>query len=57
MVGTEGCTSPDDILAARRFNLALRASLEAYSDEAVMTRLRSMSSGGTGPIRPRIQGS
>jgi hypothetical protein len=38
----EGCTSLDDIRAARRFNPALRASLDEYSDEAVLTRLQSM---------------
>ena len=32
----EGCTTVEDIHAARRFNPALRASLEAYSDEAVL---------------------
>jgi hypothetical protein len=30
----------------RRFNPALRATLETYSDEAVLARLGSMSSGG-----------
>jgi hypothetical protein len=44
----EGCTSQDDIRAARRFNPSLRASLESYSDEAVLNRLQSMSSGGGG---------
>jgi hypothetical protein len=43
----EGCTSVDDIHAARRFNPALRASLEPYSDDEVLTRLKSMSGGGT----------
>jgi hypothetical protein len=43
----EGCSSLDEIQAARRFNPALRASLEPYSDEAVLTRLKSMSGGGT----------
>ena len=43
----EGCTSLDDIHAARRFNPALRASLEPYSDDEVLTRLKSMSGGGT----------
>lgn len=43
----EGCTTLDDIRAARRFNPALRASLDAYSDEAVLTRLKSMSGGST----------
>ena len=43
----EGCTSLDDIRAARRFNPALRASLDEYSDEAVLTRLQSMHGGGT----------
>src|SRR5580704_6580195 len=42
----EGCTSLDDIRAARRFNPALRASLDPYSDEAVLARLQSMSRGG-----------
>jgi hypothetical protein len=42
----EGCTSLEDIHAARRFNPALRANLEPYSDEAVLTRLQSMSGGG-----------
>jgi len=42
----EGCTSLDDIQAARRFNPALRASLEPYSDEAVLARLKSMSGDG-----------
>ena len=42
----DGCTSVEDIQAARRFNPALRASLEPYSDEAVLTRLRSVSGGG-----------
>jgi hypothetical protein len=42
----EGCTSLDDIRAARRFNPALRASLDSYSDEAVHARLQSMSRGG-----------
>ena len=45
----KGCTSLDDIQAARRFNPALRASLEPYSDEAVLTRLKSMS--GAAPRR------
>jgi hypothetical protein len=43
----EGCSSLEEIQAARRFNPALRASLEPYSDEAVLTRLKSMSGGGT----------
>jgi hypothetical protein len=42
----EGCTSLDDIRAARRFNPALRASLDPYPDEAVLARLQSMSRGG-----------
>jgi hypothetical protein len=42
----EGCTSLDDIRAARRFNPALRASLDAYSDQAVLDRLQSLSGGG-----------
>lgn len=43
----EGCGSADDIKAARRFNPPLRASLEAYSDEAIFSRLQSMHSAGT----------
>jgi hypothetical protein len=43
----DGCTSLDDIRAARRFNPALKASLEPYPDDAVLTRLQSMSGGGT----------
>jgi hypothetical protein len=42
----EGCTSLEDIRAARRFNPALRASLDTYSDEAVLTRLQSMPGAG-----------
>ncbi|MEY9161636.1 DrmB family protein [Bradyrhizobium japonicum] len=43
----EGCGSADDIKAARRFNPALRASLAAYSDEAIFNRLQSMHNAGT----------
>ena len=43
----EGCTSLDDVRAARRFNPALRASLEEFSDEAVLARLQSMPGAGT----------
>jgi hypothetical protein len=43
----EGCIATDDIRAARRYNPALRASLEPYSDEAVLARLQSMSGTGT----------
>jgi hypothetical protein len=53
----EGCTSLDDIRGARRFNPALRASLDAYSDESILTRLQSMSGGGSqidAPEDPRI---
>ena len=42
----ERCTSLDDVRAARRFNPALRASLEEYSDEVVFNRLQSMHGGG-----------
>jgi hypothetical protein len=36
-----------DIRAARRFNPALRTSLDGYSDDAIFTRLQSLSGGGT----------
>jgi hypothetical protein len=42
----DGCKSVDEIGMARRFNPALKASLEGYSDEAVLTRLQAMTGGG-----------
>jgi hypothetical protein len=42
----DGCKSIDDIRAARRFNPPLRASLEEYTDEAILNRLQSMHAPG-----------
>jgi hypothetical protein len=42
----EQCKSLDDVSAARRFNPALRASLQEYPDDTVFNRLQSMSGGG-----------
>jgi hypothetical protein len=39
----ETCTSVDDVRAARRFNPALKANLDGFTDDAVFTRLRAMS--------------
>jgi hypothetical protein len=41
----ENCQSLEDVRAARRFNPALRASLEGYSDETVFDRLKSLHGG------------
>jgi hypothetical protein len=45
----DGCKSVQEIAFARRFNPALKANLEGFSDEAVLTRLQAMagSSGAT----------
>jgi hypothetical protein len=44
----DGCKSADEIGLARRFNPALRASLEGYCDEAVLTRLQAMAGAASG---------
>ena len=41
----EGCTSVDDVRMARRFNPALKANLEGYTDEEVLSRRQSLSAG------------
>jgi hypothetical protein len=43
----DGCKSADEIGMARRFNPALKASLEGYSDEAVWTRLQAVAGAGS----------
>jgi Domain of unknown function (DUF1998) len=42
----DGCQSVEEIALARRFNPALKASLEEFSDEAVLTRLQAMAGSG-----------
>jgi hypothetical protein len=42
----ESCTSVDDVRMARRFNPALKANLEGYTDEEVFSRRQSLFAGG-----------
>lgn len=43
----QGCSSLDDIKAARRFNPTLKANLEGYSDDDVLGRVQGFISGAT----------
>jgi hypothetical protein len=43
----EGCNSASEVGMARRFNPALKASLEGYTDEQVFFRLHSLAAPGT----------
>jgi Domain of unknown function (DUF1998) len=47
----DGCKSADEIAMARRFNPALKASLEGYTDDAVFARLQATAAAAGGATK------